>query len=55
MIPTDPVPQARFDAIPLLLVVALALAALPLIGSMSSWATLTIAGLAMGLIVFVIA
>ncbi|WP_431050225.1 branched-chain amino acid ABC transporter permease [Roseateles sp. L2-2] len=53
--PTDPVPRARFDAIPLLLVVALALAALPMIGSMSSWATLTIAGLAMGLIVFVIA
>ena len=53
--PVDPVPRARFDAIPLLLVVALALAALPLIGSMSSWATLTIAGLAMGLIVFVIA
>ena len=53
--PVDPVPRARVDAIPLLLVVALALAALPLIGSMSSWATLTIAGLAMGLIVFVIA
>ncbi|WP_377157553.1 branched-chain amino acid ABC transporter permease [Roseateles sp. UC29_93] len=52
---TSPVPQARFDAIPLLLIVGLALAALPLIGSMSSWATLTIAGLAMGLIVFVIA
>ncbi|ANH69016.1 branched-chain amino acid ABC transporter permease [Mitsuaria sp. 7] len=52
---SSPVPQARFDAIPLLLVVALALAAMPLIGSMSSWATLTIAGLAMGLIVFVIA
>ncbi len=50
-----PVPQARFDAIPLLLVFGLALAALPMIGSTSSWATLTIAGLAMGLIVFVIA
>ncbi len=51
----EPVPQARFDAIPLLLIAALALIALPLIGSASSWATLTIAGLAMGLIVFVIA
>ncbi|WP_431265147.1 branched-chain amino acid ABC transporter permease [Roseateles chitinivorans] len=55
MNPTDAIPKARFDAIPLLLVVALALTALPLIGSPSSWATLTIAGLAMGLIVFVIA
>ncbi|WP_431259193.1 branched-chain amino acid ABC transporter permease [Roseateles chitinivorans] len=55
MNPTDPIPKARFDAVPLLLVVALALTALPLIGSPSSWATLTIAGLAMGLIVFVIA
>lgn len=52
---TDAVPQARFDLIPLLLIAALALGALPLIGSASSWATLTIAGLAMGLIVFVIA
>lgn len=51
----DVVPQARFDLIPLLLIAALALGALPLIGSASSWATLTIAGLAMGLIVFVIA
>ncbi len=49
------VPQARFDLIPLLLIAALALGALPLVGSASSWATLTIAGLAMGLIVFVIA
>jgi branched-chain amino acid transport system permease protein len=55
MNPVDSVPKARFDAVPLLLVVALALVALPLIGSPSSWATLTIAGLAMGLIVFVIA
>lgn len=49
------VPKARFDAVPLLLLAALALAALPLIGSFGSWATLTVAGLAMGLIVFVIA
>ena len=34
---------------------ALALLALPLIGSPSTWLTLTVAGLAMGLIVFVIA
>ncbi|MEO7246356.1 MAG: branched-chain amino acid ABC transporter permease [Rubrivivax sp.] len=49
------VPKARFDALPLLLVAALVLVALPLIGSPSTWLTLTAAGLAMGLIVFVIA
>jgi branched-chain amino acid transport system permease protein len=49
------VPKARFDAVPLLLVAGVALAALPLVGSPSTWLTLTAAGLAMGLIVFVIA
>jgi branched-chain amino acid transport system permease protein len=48
-------PQARFDWIPLALVAGLAVAALPLIGSGATWLTLTVAGLAMGLIVFVIA
>jgi branched-chain amino acid transport system permease protein len=48
-------PRARFDWIPLALVAGLALAALPLIGSGATWLTLTVAGLAMGLIVFVIA
>ncbi len=46
---------ARFDTRPLALLGALALAALPLIGSASTWATLTVAGLAMGLIIFVVA
>ena len=49
------VPTARFDWIPLALVAAVALIALPLVGSPSTWLTLTAAGLAMGLIVFVIA
>ena len=44
-----------FDYKPLLLVPVLALAALPLIGSGSTWLTLTIAGLAMGMIIFIIA
>ncbi len=44
-----------FDYKPLLLVPLLALAALPLIGSGSTWLTLTVAGLAMGMIVFIIA
>ena len=49
------VPKAEFDWIPLALVAGLAGVALPLIGSPSTWLTLTVAGLAMGLIVFVIA
>ena len=40
---------------PLVLVPLLALAVLPLIGSPSTWLTLTVAGLAMGMIVFIIA
>src|SRR5213593_1942514 len=45
----------HYDWAPLLLVPVLALAALPLIGSPSTWATLTAAGLAMGMIIFIIA
>jgi branched-chain amino acid transport system permease protein len=45
----------NFDYKPLLLVPLLALAALPLIGSGSTWLTLTVAGLAMGMIIFIIA
>ena len=44
-----------FDWLPLALVPALALLALPLIGSPSTWVTLTVAGLAMGMIIFIIA
>src|SRR5215207_10041096 len=44
-----------FDWKPLLLVPVLALVALPLTGSFSTWLTLTVAGLAMGMIVFIIA
>jgi branched-chain amino acid transport system permease protein len=43
------------DARPLLLVPVLALLAWPLVGSGSTWVTLTVAGLAMGLIVFIMA
>ena len=48
------VPKAKFDFVPLLLVLALALAALPFMRP-STWITLTVAGLAMGMIVFIIA
>ena len=51
----EAIPKTRFDTRPLALLVGLALLALPLIGSPSTWLTLTVAGLAMGLIVFVIA
>ncbi len=44
-----------FDWKPALLVPLLALLVFPLIGSGSTWLTLTVAGLAMGLIIFVIA
>lgn len=49
------VPKAEFDARPLWLLAAVALAGLPLIGSPATWVTLTVAGLAMGMIVFIIA
>ena len=44
-----------FDWKPVALVPLLALIVFPMIGSASSWLTLTVAGLAMGLIIFVIA
>ena len=43
------------DIRPLLLVPVLALLAFPLIGSGSTWLTLTVAGLAMGMIIFIMA
>jgi branched-chain amino acid transport system permease protein len=49
------VPKAGFDLLPLALVALLALGGWPLIGSTSTWLTLTVAGLAMGMIIFIIA
>jgi branched-chain amino acid transport system permease protein len=51
----DAIPKAQFDFLPLALVALLALGAMPLIGSGSTWLTLTVAGLAMGMIIFIIA
>ncbi len=51
----DAIPKARFDGLPLALLVALMAVGLPAIGNPDTWLTLTIAGLAMGLIIFVIA
>ncbi len=49
------IPKAGFDLLPLALVPLLALVAVPLVGSASTWLTLTVAGLAMGMIIFIIA
>jgi len=51
----EDLPVAPRDWLPVLLVPLLILAALPLVGSPSTWGTLTIAGLAMGLIIFMVA
>lgn len=51
----EPLPQTKRDVIPLLLPVVLALAMIPLIGSPSTWVTLTIASLAMGMMIFIMA
>jgi branched-chain amino acid transport system permease protein len=49
-----PLPAARRDLAPLLLVPALALAVLPFV-SLPTWLTLTVAGLAMGMMIFIMA
>ena len=48
-------PKVRADYLPLLLPLLLAVAAWPFIPSGSTWVTLTIAGLAMGMMIFVMA
>ena len=53
--PQAAIPKASFDWKPLALLGALVLLALPATGSASTWLTLTMAGVAMGLIFFVIA
>ena len=51
----ESLPAVKLDHVPLLLLPVLALVALPLMGSISTWITLTFAGLAMGMIIFIIA
>ena len=48
-------PAVKSDRLPLLLLLAIALIALPLVRSFPTWVTLTVAGLAMGLIIFIVA
>ena len=52
---SEPLPQTKRDVIPLLLPVVLALVTIPLIGSASTWVTLTVASLAMGMMIFIMA
>jgi branched-chain amino acid transport system permease protein len=51
----SPLAKVRVDMVPLLLVPVLALLMLPLVGSFPTWVTLTVAGLAMGMMVFMMA
>lgn len=51
----EALPKVKVDRLPWLLVPLLALVALPLTGSFSTWITLTFAGLAMGMIIFIMA
>jgi branched-chain amino acid transport system permease protein len=51
----EAIPKRRFDLVPVALVVVLALIAWPVVGSSSTWFTLTVAGLAMGMIIFIAA
>ena len=51
----SPLPSSPRDIAPLLLVPVLALLMLPLVGSFPTWVTLTVAGLAMGMMIFIMA
>jgi branched-chain amino acid transport system permease protein len=53
--PSIQLARAPRDIAPLLLVPALVLLMLPLVGQFSTWMTLTIAGLAMGMMIFIMA
>ncbi|MDP3668905.1 MAG: branched-chain amino acid ABC transporter permease [Telluria sp.] len=55
MAPDTVLPAPPRDIAPLLLVPLLMLAALPLVGSFPTWITLTVAGLAMGMMIFIMA
>ncbi|WP_300301315.1 branched-chain amino acid ABC transporter permease [Ferrovibrio sp.] len=52
---TVSLPKVKTDWLPALLVPILAVAALPLVGSFSTWVTLTVAALAMGMMIFLMA
>ena len=51
----EELPARALDVAPLLLVPVVAIAMLPLVGSFPAWVTLTVAGLAMGMMIFIMA
>ena len=51
----QPLPKIGLDYKPLLILPLVMLVALPLVGSGSTWVTLTVAGLAMGMMIFIMA
>ena len=51
----EALPAVPLDFVPLLLVPLGAIAMLPLVGSFPAWVTLTVAGLAMGMMIFIMA
>jgi branched-chain amino acid transport system permease protein len=51
----DALPAIKHDYLPILLPVALSALALPFVGNPTTWVTLTVAALAMGMMIFVIA
>jgi branched-chain amino acid transport system permease protein len=51
----EALPGVALDVVPLLLVPVVAIAMLPLVGSFPAWVTLTVAGLAMGMMIFIMA
>ena len=53
--PAETLPSVKSDYLPILLPIVLAAAALPFIGNPVTWVTLTVAALAMGMMIFVIA
>jgi len=53
--PAATLPGERLDWMPLALIPAIALLALPFIPSLPTWVTLTVAGLAMGMMIFMMA
>ena len=53
--PDAELPKLKLDTPPLLVLPILALLALPLVGSFPTWVTLTVAGLAMGMMIFIMA
>jgi len=52
---SDALPAIRHDYLPILLPIVLAALALPFVGNPTTWVTLTVAALAMGMMIFVIA